>query len=214
MEKSAKDMRSGWVKARDENRELNWQQKLAERTSGVVRLPNVMTGAGVGLTILGAHYAREHKPVAATAAIAVGFAMDMEGVVARHFGIEDPVYGAKIDQVADFMKVPIVAGTLVGQEIMPPAAAVLTYGPKLAGATAGVAAKLTSDVELASSSVGKIAETCRDIVPAAFLVAAAGKKFNQPWVQKVGNALAWTAVGGAALLGTIAAINYTRDARK
>ena len=214
MDKSMSDMRSGWVRARDEGRDLNWQQKLAEQTAGIVRLPNVMTAVGVGLTILGAHYAREHKPVTATAAIAAGFVMDMEGSVARHFGVEDPVYGAKIDQAADFIKVPIVAGTLVGQEIMPPAAAVLTYGPKIAGATAGVVAKLTNDVELASSRVGKAAETCRDVVPAAFLVAAAGKKFDQPWLEKAGTALAWTAVGGAAVLGTIAAINYGREARR
>lgn len=214
MEKSAKDMRSGWVRARDENRELNWQQKLAEQTAGVVRLPNAMTAAGLGLTILGAHYAREHKPVAATAAIAVGFVMDMEGAVARHFGVEDPIYGSKIDQAADFIKVPIVASTLVAQEIMPLSAACLTYGPKLAGAVVGVAAKVTNDIELASSRIGKVAETCRDVAPAAFLVAAAGKKFNQPWIEKAGTTLAWTAVGSAALLGAIATINYTRDARK
>lgn len=212
METPVKDLRAGWEKARDEGRELNWQQQLAEKTGGVVRLPNIMTVTGIGLTMLGAYYAREHKPVAATAGIAAGMAFDIEGAVARHFGVEDPVGGAKFDQLADFMKASIVAATLVEQRIMPVNAAVLTYGPKVAGAAAGVTAKLTHDVDIASSRIGKVAEVCRDIVPPAFLLAAAGRKFAHSRVERAGSAAAWTAVGAAAVFGTIAAINYARQA--
>lgn len=212
MEKPANDKRSGWARARDEHRELNWQQQLAEKTGGIVRLPNGMTAAGIGLTMLGAHYAREHKPLAATASIAAGMAFDVEGAVARHFGVEDPVGGARFDQLADFMKASIVAGTLVEQRIMPVNAAVLTYGPKVVGAAVGVTAKLTHDVEIASSRIGKVAEVCRDIVPPAFLLAAAGRKFSRPQLEKTGSAIAWTAVGAAAVFGAIAAINYAREA--
>ena len=78
MEQNSQELRPGWVIARDEGRELTWQQRLAERTHGVVRLPNLMTATGVGLTILSARYASQNKPVAATAAAVAGFGMDME----------------------------------------------------------------------------------------------------------------------------------------
>lgn len=213
MELPLKDMRTGWEKARDEGRKLTCQQLLAEKTGGIVRLPNIMTATGIGLTMLGAHYAREHKPLAATASIAGGMAFDVEGAVARHFGVEDPVHGGRFDQLADFIKASIVAETLVGQRIMPVNAAVLTYGPKVAGAAAGITAKLTHNIEIPSSRIGKFAEVCRDIVPPAFLLAAAGRKFDRPQVEKAGSVVAWAAVGAAAVFGTIAAINYARDAR-
>lgn len=212
MEQNQRDLRPGWIKARDEGRELTWQQQLAERTKGVVRLPNLMTATGVGLTILGARYASQNKPVAATFTAAASFAMDMEGSVARHFDILDPVNGARTDQMADMAKAAIVASTLLSHDIMPRGAALLTYGPKLVGAAAGVMAKATGGKELASSKLGKTAEVCRDIVPLAFLAAAAGKKFDKPWLEKAGAITAWTAVGAAATVGITAAVGYVHEA--
>lgn len=212
MEQNQRDLRPGWVKARDEGRELTWQQQLAERTNGIVRLPNLMTATGVGLTILSARYASQNKPIAATVTAAVSFAMDMEGCVARYFDVTDPVNGARADQMADMAKAAIVAGTLLSHDIMPRHAALLTYGPKLVGAAAGVIAKATGDKELASSKLGKTAEVCRDVVPLAFLIAAAGKKFDRPWLERAGAITAWTAVGAATTVGVMAAVGYVREA--
>lgn len=207
-----KDCKPGWVKARDEGQELNWQQRLAERTHGIVRLPNLMTATGIGLTILSARYASQNRPVAASIVAAAGFAMDMEGAVARHFGVEDPVSGAKIDQTADIAKAAIVAGTLLSHEVMPGDAAALTYGPKLVGLAAGIVAKTTGDTTLPSSKAGKVAEVCRDIVPVAFLGAAVGRKLDKPWLEQASKGIAWGAVGGAAIVGAVAAAGYMREA--
>lgn len=207
-----KDCRPGWVIARDEGKELTWQQQLAERTNGVVRLPNLMTATGIGLTILSARYASQNRPIAASAAAAAGFAMDMEGSVARRFGVEDPASGAKIDQTADITKAAIVAGTLLSHDVMPGDAAVLTYGPKLVGLAAGIVAKTTGDTTIPSSKVGKVAEVCRDIVPVAFLGAAVGRKLDKPWLERASKGIAWGAVGGAAIVGAVAAAGYLREA--
>jgi hypothetical protein len=171
-----------------------------------------MTATGVGLTILSARYASQNRPTAASITAAASFVMDMEGSVARHFGVEDPVNGAKIDQAADLAKAAIVASTLLAHDVMPGDAATLTYGPKLVGVAAGAAAKATGDMELASSKIGKVAEVCRDIVPVAFLGAAAGKKFHKPWLEHGSRIIAWGAVGGAAIVGTMAAAGYIREA--
>ena len=211
MEQNSQELRPGWVIARDEGRELTWQQRLAERTHGVVRLPNLMTATGVGLTILSARYASQNKPVAATAAAVAGFGMDMEGSVARRFDVTDPVMGAKTDQVADIIKATIVGSTLLSRGVMPRSAAALTYGPKLAGVSAGVVAK-TAGRDLASSKLGKTAEVCRDAVPIAFLGAAIGEKLDKPRFAKTGRVAAWLAVGAAATVGTIAAVGYAREA--
>ncbi|MNQ99070.1 CDP-alcohol phosphatidyltransferase [compost metagenome] len=205
-------MRPGWVRAREEGSALTRQQQLAERTNGVVRLPNLMTAAGVGLTILAAHYARQGQFMAAAVTTGASFAMDMEGSVARKCKVEDPVRGAKTDQFADAAKAVIVGGVLLSRDIMPKSAAVLTYGPKAIGAAAGIAAKAAGNTELASSKIGKAAEVCRDIVPVAFLAETAGKKLDTVWLEKAGNRIAWGAVSGAAIIGTVAAVGYMREA--
>lgn len=211
MNEAEKDLRPGWVRADDEGRELNAHQKLAKKTHGLVRVPNLMTAMGVGANILSAVKASDGKPVVAVASAAVGFALDMEGTVARKLGVEDPVWGARSDQAADAAKAGITAGVLLSNGIFPKTAAALTYGPKLAGAGVGLWAKLNGN-ELASSHVGKAAEWPRDIAPLGFLLASAGRKFNAPRVETAGNIIGWTSAGVAAMLGSVAAAGYYLEA--
>ena len=206
------DLRPGWVRARDAGQQLNLQQRLAEKTAGVLRVPNLMTIAGIGLTALAAHKASHNKPVAAVISAGASFAMDMEGTVARRFGVDDPKWGARTDQAADITKAAIVASTMLAHKTMPISAAALTYGPKAAGFAAGIVTEIDTRQELPSSKVGKVAEVCRDVMPLGYLVAAAGKKFEKPWLEKTGRTLGAAATTAAFVTGTIAAVNYAREA--
>ena len=208
MEQNQRDLRPGWIKARDEGRELTWQQQLAERTNGVMRLPNLMTATGICLNGLGAYLACKGRLVTATATIAASFALDAEGAVARRYGLEDPGFGARFDKAADVIKAGMSAGGLVAANTLPLSAAALTYGPKVANMAVGKIAQ----TELVSSKTAKYAEAIRDIVPVAFLLKEIGNAYEMPAVHKAGHVLGWTAVSAAVITGTAATIGYAREA--
>lgn len=192
--------------------ELTAQQRLAKRTHGIVRLPNLMTALGVGATVAAVSYAEDGKYGLSAAAAVFAAGMDADGSVARHYHVSDPRVGGPTDQIADVVKETIIGGSLIKNDVLPGDAAILTYAPKAVGAAAGVVAKLKTGVDLPSSQVGKAAEVARMIVPIGFIVGAAGEKHHKPWLEKTGDAIGWTATTAACVLGSIAAAGYVRAA--
>lgn len=192
--------------------ELTMQQLLAKRTHGIVRLPNLVTAIGVGATIAAVRYVENGKYGKAAAAAIVAAGADADGSVARYYHVADPRVGGPTDQIADITKEAIVGASLVKNDILPGDAAILTYGPKIVGAAAGVIAKYRSGVDLRSSDVGKAAEAARMVVPIGFIIEAEGEKRRNKLIEKTGNALGWTATTAAFLLGSAAAVGYIRAA--
>lgn len=206
------DMRPGWVRDQDAGIPLNLQQLYAARSRGILRVPNFMTLFGIALNIVGASDVTKDRPYKALAAFTASFLCDMEGMHARRYGVDDPLWGARSDQGADFVKAGITVASLVHKKILPWSAAALTFGPKAASAVVGANVTRKTGKTLQSSAAGKDAEFIRDVVPIAFLAASAVKMVGYDRTSHVIRAFGWGSAAASLIVGIHATVGYAKEA--
>ncbi len=209
---NSNDLRSGWERDEAAGIPLNRQQKLAKATHGIVRAPNGLSLLGLSLTVLGATYALHQEPAKATAAIAAGALCDFEGSLARLSGVDDPVWGARVDQSFDFAKGTITVTSLTYAGILPIGAAALAYGPKAVNAVTSLVHIKRHGDGMQTSDAGKLAELCRDTVPVVFLASAIADKLGDPKEAAVLRKIGWADAVTSCAIGTYASIGYIQTA--